>query len=203
MTLLNSACTVQFLTVFLVFTALCAIVFFMLARTSSSSRKSGQDDEADWCQVIDSVDDAIFTFNCEGRFMSANPAACRFVGRDPTGMLVTEIFPGSEGERKQAAISRLFESGSTVSIFDELSPDVRTSTVTGDRFFSTLLTPVKGRSGCVKRVVGIARDITEPVGKIMNLDRANKDLHELNKAREGFLINVSHELRTPLVAAKG
>lgn len=49
----------------------------------------------------------------------------------------------------------------------------------------------------------VAHLLTDLRGKIRELNRANKELHELDQLKDEFLSNVTHELKTPLVTIQG
>ena len=114
-------------------------------------------------QILDSVQDMVFTKDADARILYANKATC-----DYYGMTLDEL----RGlDAADAADDRaVFETGRTVEAEEE--PNRRADGQT--RYFHTLKSPIKDTSGRVVEVVGVSRDVTqrrEEAGRVQELLR--------------------------------
>lgn len=108
--------------------------------------------------VAEAASDAIFVKDRAGRYLLINPAAARFVGKTPDGVLGqddTTLF----GERDARIVMdhdrRVMESGLAETSEEELTAAGTT------RVYLATKAPYRDREGEVIGVVGISRDITE------------------------------------------
>jgi PAS domain S-box-containing protein len=111
-------------------------------------------------QILDSVEDIIFTKNDRLQVTWANAAACRYYGmtveelRGITDVPFNQIDFTKQYNRDDREV---FETGRRVERLDEpnLARDGET------RMFHTVKTPVKDASGRVVELVGVSRDVTD------------------------------------------
>ena len=68
---------------------------------------------------------------------------------------------------------------------------------------SLTISPITDSHGQIVGASKIARDITEQVQMLKELERANRAAEKANKTKSAFLANISHELRTPMTAVLG
>ena len=108
--------------------------------------------------LVDSSSDAIFAKDLTGRYLLFNREAARLTGRAPgdiVGFDDTAIFPPELVMRMQSS-DRAAIADNRVATYEETVP-----TIDGERVFLTTKGPLRGDSGEVMGVFGIARDITE------------------------------------------
>lgn len=135
-------------------------------------------------QILNSVEDKIFTKEPGSKVTWANRAACAYYGLTVDGLRsITDNIDDDV---------RVFETGQPVEVAWEPSsgPDGIT------RYFHTVKTPIFDADGQVIELVGVSRDVTTEA-------RARKAIEEANRAKSDFLAVMSHELRTPLNAMIG
>ncbi len=107
--------------------------------------------------IVESADDPIFISDADCRYLYVNVAAAANLGMTPetmTGMTADELFPPHVAADYRAGVTKVIESGVTLKSEDR-------SEVGGvERWFSTVLQPLRGADGRVTAVQGIVRDIT-------------------------------------------
>jgi PAS domain-containing protein len=70
--------------------------------------------------LFETLADPIFVFDRTGRFVSANPAAARALGRRPedlVGRTMQELFPAAIADRQARGVQRVFETGQSLLAF--------------------------------------------------------------------------------------
>ena len=176
---------------------------------ADSARAAAQATEARarLAAVLDSMPDAVVTFDAAWRFVYLNPAAAallRAASRDPDAVLGTELWPlvkelgdgataaGLREELRRAAAER------RVVTFEQRVPELR-------RWFETRVVPDP-----TGMITVFARDVTQRVAAEAERERLLREAEEAravaeqaNAAKSRFLATMSHELRTPLNAIAG
>jgi len=109
--------------------------------------------------VVEAAADPIFMIDAAGRFMAANAAAGRTLGRPPediVGKTQFDLFPPEIAERQARQVREVFQTGRPL-----FSEEIKSYTAQGPCWFSTSLAPVHDEQSRVQYVIGIARDVTE------------------------------------------
>ena len=108
--------------------------------------------------VADGTTDAVFVKNRDGKYLLANPAAARFVGRadgDVLGRTDAELFDPDSARRLAERDRQVITSGVAESNVEELTAAGVTRTYLATR------APYRDVDGTVIGVIGITRDVTE------------------------------------------
>jgi PAS domain S-box-containing protein len=107
--------------------------------------------------LVESAIDPVFTCDIEGRYLFANAAAARMLGRetrDVIGKTVDDLFAPQFAAEYHAGVRKVIESGE--SRISEHKVEIQ-----GREFwFSTVLQPVRGVDGRITKAQGVVRDIT-------------------------------------------
>jgi PAS domain S-box-containing protein len=107
--------------------------------------------------LVESAIDPVFTCDIEGRYLFANAAAARMLGRetrDVIGKTVDDLFAPQFAAEYHAGVRQVIESGE--SLISEHKVEIQ-----GREFwFSTVLQPVRGVDGRITKAQGVVRDIT-------------------------------------------
>jgi signal transduction histidine kinase len=121
--------------------------------------------------------------------------------RDVYGKTLEQMFPPDAVERLRPHFERAFE-GHPEEFVNEL----------GGRYFKHFPQPVRGPDGSVKAVVGFITEVTGLVkaeatikslneqlfSRLIDLQKANDELDQVNRDLAAFAHTVSHDLQTPL-----
>jgi two-component system sensor histidine kinase/response regulator len=151
--------------------------------------------------LMNSIPDAVFYKDRDGRFLGCNEVAARILNRrvqDIIGRTNEDIYPASF---VQTACQRDEETLATLQpgrAEYKLRQDDGTVSV-----FETAVSPLWDDSNCAVGVVGISRDITERKRQEEEFRRAKELAEEATRMKSDFLANMSHEIRTPLNAIIG
>lgn len=126
--------------------------------------------------ILDSMVEAVFVTDTDGRVILTNRALDELVSRDVRGRRAKNVIKSKE---LKTAIRRARKK--------DQATDVELETVIGDRLhtFHAQVAPLPDNAG----VVTVLHDVTW----LKNTDRVRRD----------FVANASHELRTPLTAIRG
>jgi|GEM_PF-3343684 len=109
--------------------------------------------------LVESATDAIFTLSEDGNFLSVNRTAARAMGTTQqvlVGKNLRDVFPPEEADWRLASIHEVFNKTHPPGEFESV---MRTSS--GNRWYSTTLSPITNTDGKVVFVLGISRDVTE------------------------------------------
>jgi PAS domain S-box-containing protein len=151
--------------------------------------------------VTDNSPDAIYVKDRASRWLMANPAVLRIVGRtaeQALGKTDLELYDDpAVGATILENDRRIMENGRTEA-FEEVA-----DTPDGRRTFVSVKAPRRDSQGNVVGLIGISRDITERKRAEEDLRRANFALAEADRRKDEFLAMLAHELRNPLSVIGG
>ncbi len=151
--------------------------------------------------VTDNSPDAIYVKDRASRWLMANPAVLRIVGRTAGQALgKTDLELYSDPAVGGAILEndrRIMDSGRTEA-FEEVA-----DTPDGRRTFVSVKAPRRDAQGNIVGLIGISRDISERKRVEEDLRRANLALAEADRRKDEFLAMLAHELRNPLSVIGG
>lgn len=127
--------------------------------------------------LVEGANQSIFIADQEGVFQFLNASAARYLGGRPQefiGKRIEELFPPHAASAQLADIKELFATGRP------LVREVPTSFNERRYWFETNLQPLRGSSGEIEAVIGIATDITERKWAEEEYRRRNRELATLN-----------------------
>ncbi len=154
-------------------------------------------------------------FDVEGRVLEVNDATCRMLGlprQEVEGLRIRDLVVGAPPGRIEARIAKTIAEGSArfetrVRMADGTTVDVEVSLshleAEGGRLVCFLhdVTEAKAAAEAVSRERSVlAERVAE---RTAELSRANEELAQASRLKDGFLASMSHELRTPLTAILG
>ena len=124
--------------------------------------------EQEYRSLVESALDPVWTCDLEGRYLFANAAASRMLGREVVGKTVDELFPPHLAAEYRQHLHQVIESGET--LFHEHKVEIQ-----GTEFwFSTVLQPFRDADGRITKAQGMVRDITRLKAAELAL-RANEE----------------------------
>jgi len=137
-------------------------------------------------KITENSDDAIFAKDLEGRYLTCNRAAARYVTRpvaEVLGHLDSELFDPETAAALRANDLRVIASGRNESFTE------RVPTPTGERVAMTVRGPLRDAGGAVIGLFGISRDVTER--EQMLAAQADSEAHDrsvVEVLEEGVLV---------------
>lgn len=108
--------------------------------------------------LLDESTDPIFSFNSEGRYLYANRAFVKGVGKkieDVVGNTLWDVFPKEEADIRFDDVKQVFATRISKSI------DVRVPRPDGDHFYLTSITPIINSDNKVLSVICSSKEITD------------------------------------------
>jgi signal transduction histidine kinase len=158
--------------------------------------------------IIESVTDAVFIYDRDGRVMRMNSAARTLFGLDerldygklsPQERTALISACDEQGQPIPAEQSGLYQLLRGESLTGPNAPDVRLRLAGGRELVVNITgAPLRDEAGAIVGAVAVSRDVTER----RRLERARVlGLEEANARMDEFLGIASHELRTPLTSA--
>ena len=136
-------------------------------RTEAALRES----EETYRSLVESALDPVFTCSLEGRYLFANAAASRMLGRaagELIGKSVDDLFPPHLATEYRECVRQVIESGESLVCEHKVDVEGR------ELWFSTVLQPVRDREGRITKAQGVVRDITRLKAAELAL-RANEE----------------------------
>ena len=107
--------------------------------------------------LVESAVDPMFTSDAAGRYLYVNPAAAALLGRrqaDVIGRAADDLFPADIARVYRDGVRRVIDTGETIISEDRSVIDGRTY------WFSSVVQPVRDRTGRIIAAQGVVRDIT-------------------------------------------
>ncbi len=151
--------------------------------------------------LVDSSDDAIISKTLDGTITSWNHAAELLFGYtadEIIGSSIALLIPDDRVNEEQEIIGKIAR-GEHIRHFQTLRRRKDGTLVD----ISLAISPIMNLQGQIMGASKIARDITEQVQLLKNLEQANQAAEKANRTKSAFLANISHELRTPMAAVLG
>ncbi len=185
------------------FVAVTALLLYVLVVRATQRTNAVMEDRLHTLRLLeaitDSSEDAIFAKDLEGRYLTFNPAACAFVGKQASEVIGhddREIFPVPQAEMLMAADRRTRAERRVISQEEVLE------TATGTRTFLATKGPLVDASGNCFGSYGISRDITERKASEETIQRLFDDLTTTLSAIPDLLFDVDLEGRYHAVWAQ-
>ena len=153
--------------------------------------------------LLEAAEDVIFAFDADLRFVFINRVAARMLRTSPVaavGKSIDEFFTPEQAARQAQAVRQVFESGQA-----QVADALPTATPSGERWFSTVLSPIRDVDGQVQTVLGISRDITDKVEADRKRAELEQQVRHAQKLESlGILAGgIAHDFNNLLVAVLG
>ncbi len=151
--------------------------------------------------LIDSMPDAIFYKDLEGRYQGCNKAYSErsgFSREQLIGRTADDLFPSARVEKIRARDSQAIASVVPVRL-EELITKADGQEV----FYETVISPLWGKDRSARGLLAVSRDITLRKQYEQDIRRAMEVAESATRSKSDFLANMSHEIRTPMNAIIG
>jgi two-component system sensor histidine kinase/response regulator len=148
--------------------------------------------------LIDNIPDFMYVKDAECRFVVANQAVARQMGRESPAELIGkndfDFYPKELAKKFYDDELRIIRTGQAEVNREEEGLDSHGKT---SRILTTQV-PLRDKRGRVTGLAGIGRDITHIKEAQEEMRKAREAAEASSKAKSEFLANMSHEIRTPL-----
>ena len=140
--------------------------------------------------------DPIFSYNPDETYRFVNEAFAIQFGKkteEIIGKSPFEIFPPDEAEKRLMLVRQVFKTGEKGEI------EVKVVNIQGeDKFYLTMVDPIKDTQGKILWVTCISKDITLRKIAEEELRLKNEQLKAINAEKDKFFSIVAHDLRGPM-----
>jgi PAS domain S-box-containing protein len=140
--------------------------------------------------------DPIFSYNPDLSYRFVNEAFAGPFGKKPEeiiGKTPYDIFPPDEAEKRLSLVKQVFITGEKGEI------EVKVVNIHGeDKFYLTLVDPIKDAQGKILWVTCISKEITQRKKAEEELRLKNEQLNAINAEKDKFFSIVAHDLRGPM-----
>jgi PAS domain S-box-containing protein len=152
-----------------------------------------RESEEQYRSLVESSEEVIAVVNREGIFSFVNQKGTESLGGQPedfVGKTMYDLFPREIAERQMNKIASVLQSGQR-GIYEELTP------VRGEeRWYHTIITPIKRSEGSLDSVLIIALDITERKQLKEALKESEEQYRQLVETmNDGFSMVDEHQIR--------
>ena len=151
--------------------------------------------------LINSIPDAIFFKDLQGRYQGCNQAYSQrsgFALEQIKGRTCEEIFP-------PARVLEILERDNAV--VSSMKPQTREELITvadgRQVWFETVMSPLWDAQGNPQGLLAVSRDISERKKRLEQIRAALELAEAATRTKSDFLANMSHEIRTPMNAIIG
>jgi PAS domain S-box-containing protein len=161
------------------------------------SRRKLQDFFRELESIVHTVPAAVLTTNGDGLINFFNRRAMAYLEKSEREILGTSIGEHFMEAQVEETVRKLLSG----EVADE--PVTMEATLHSGKTVQLSLSAMRDENGSVEGVVASFVDITPLKEAQQKLERAYKELKEIDELKSNIIANVSHELRTPITIAKG
>jgi PAS domain S-box-containing protein len=151
--------------------------------------------ETQYQEIFENANDLVMSFDRDGRFLYANPAARRTLGYREDELKATSIIKLTVEESRDQIVDllRQLENQEDISRLE-----LNLQTKAGEPVILDGISNIQFSDGKFHSVRGIFRDMTGHIMHRRDLEQARDKAEAANRAKSEFLANMSHEIRTPM-----
>jgi PAS domain S-box-containing protein len=178
-------------------------------QVEKQTRKLHQSEER-MRQLLLSMNEGFLTVDLDHKIRFANAQTQALLKAKESDLLGKSIFDcvaGADRYRLLNLFARAVEEQPGKGLRQEIellnSEGVGEPTVVGIAYLNTMESEGRGYSLVITQVAELKRMQQQLVLRARDLERANEELRQHDRAKDSFLSNVSHELRTPLTTIQG